>query len=137
VGPGDTRSPDTFAPKNYQIQWDLFLGMIENRITPDLSRFDVKTSQCFCFALVINEHIAFGSDQKGDAFPRKLHQQSGPSIAAVHDEKRSTLHRKAAHRGQNQGMLQNVSTLLNHWIREAREGDWKVSFFKDQSNDKV
>jgi hypothetical protein len=79
--------------------------MIEDRIELDLAGLERETSQSPGSPLVINEGILSGSDQKRDAFAKKLHQQGRPSIAAVHDEQRPTLHGKAAHHRQNQGML--------------------------------
>jgi hypothetical protein len=137
-GLGDQKIPGfliPFAPKDNQGQRDLLPGMIENRIALDLARFDRKTSQGLWLSLVINEDILFGSDQKRDTFSKKLHQQGRPGIAAVHDEQRSTLHGKATHHRQNQSMLQDVLTLLNHPIGEAGKGDGKDSSFKDQSQE--
>jgi len=121
---GDQKIPSlliAFAPKDNQVQRDLLLGMVENGIALDDAGFGRKPGQSLCLALVINEDILFGSDQKRDAFLKKMPQQTYSRIAAVHDEKGSTLHGKAAHDGHDQGMLQNVLALLDHPIREARK----------------
>jgi len=134
---GDQKIPSfliPFAPKDNQFQGDLLLGMVENGIELDLAGLERETSQGPGFPLVINEDILFGSHQERDAFAKKLQQQGRPRIAAVHDEKGSALHRKATHDGQNQGMFQDVLTLLNRPIHEAGEGDGQNSSFKDQSH---
>jgi hypothetical protein len=63
-----------FAPKDNQVQRDLLLGMVENGITSDEAGFGRKPAQSLCLALVINEDILFGSDQKRDAFLKKFEQ---------------------------------------------------------------
>ena len=78
---GDQKIPSlliAFAPKDNQVQRDLLLGMIENGIALDLAGFGRKPAQGLCLALVINEDILFGSDQKRDAFLKKLASAGSP-----------------------------------------------------------
>ena len=94
-----------------------------------------KKPQGLGFPLVINEDILFRSDQKGDAFAKKLPSAEQPETSprSMMSSGRLSTGKRLIDR-QNQGMLQNDLALLDHPIREAGKSHGKDSSLKDQSH---
>src|SRR5665647_181461 len=105
--------------------------MIEYRVSTDLPRFDLKTSQGFPLSLKIDHDIAFRPTQKGDPLLSKLDQQSHPGIAPIQDQQRPALDGETTHGRQNQTMFQNVLAFMNPPFHKTGEGNRKHSPFID------